>query len=180
MKMQTLFSTDERERILFYLLGHPSQEINLSSLARLLKVSVGQVHKYIAIMKKLGLMKGGRLCDTAAVRALRVILNLDIIEKKNVVKLIRAELPEVKGIGVYGSWANGTNNEAADLDLWLKTAKQFKDVDVAMLRRLLEKKLGASIDLTIVTPERMEHFREKSDSFYFALFNSILLWGENL
>jgi len=34
--------------------------------------------------------------------------------------------------------------------------------------------------MAIITPERLEHFMEKSDSFYFSLHHGITLWGEGI
>jgi len=180
MKIQPLYSTKEREKILSHLLDHPSEKINMNQLARRLKISVGQVHKYVSILRKEGIVKGDSLQDTATIRSLRVLCNLQKINEKKIIQLLKRHLPDISGIGIYGSWAKGTNIENADLDLWIKMKKSPSDIDIAKTRKEIETVIGVPVDLTIATSESMKHFREKSDSFYFSLFNGIKLWGEEL
>ena len=180
MKIQPLYSTKEREIILNYLLDHPSEKINMNQLARKLKISVGQVHKYISILRREGIVKGDSLQDTPTVRSLRILYNLQKINKKKIVQLLKRHFPDISGIGIYGSWAKGTNIENADLDIWIKIEKSPLDINIAKTRKEIEIVIGVPVDLTMATPESMKHFREKSDSFYFSLYNGIKLWGEEL
>lgn len=180
MKVQPLFSTKERELILAYLLDHPSEKINMNQLARKLKVSVGQIHKYVSILRKEGIVKGISIQDTSMVRSLRVLRNLQRIGERKLINRLKRRIPDISGIGIYGSWANGTNTENADLDIWIKLEKSPADIDIAKTRKELENVIRVPVDITIATPERMKHFREKSDSFYFSLYNGIKLWGEEL
>ena len=180
MKIQPLFSTKERELILAYLLDHPSEKINMNQLARKLKISVGQIHKYVSILRKEGIVKGIGIQDTPMVRSLRVLRNLQRIEEKKLINRLKRHIPNILGIGIYGSWADGTNKENADLDVWIKLEKSPADIDIAKTRKELENVILVPVDITIATPEHMKHFREKSDSFYFSLYNGIKLWGEEL
>ncbi|MBI5035829.1 hypothetical protein HZC09_00655 [Candidatus Micrarchaeota archaeon] len=180
MNIRELLSTEEREKILGHLLGHPAEKINMNALARTLKVSPGQVHKYVAILRKEGLAKKDGFRETPVTRALRVLFNLKKIKEAGLVETMRRRFRKATGIGVYGSWAAGTNVENADLDLWLKMQLEPGDLEIARARKEAEKRIGAPVDFTIATPERLERFREKSDAFYFSLYHGILLWGEDL
>lgn len=111
---------------------------------------------------------------------MRAAKNLSEIEKSRVTHIIKKEIPAAKGIGVYGSWVHGTNYEKTDLDLWVKAPKNPSDLQVARARREIEKKVGVPVDLTCFDKEKLEQIKEKSDSFYFSLYNSIKLWGEDL
>ena len=180
MNISTLFATEERERILSYLLEHPSERINMNGLARKLDLSPGQVHKYITILRKWDLVGLDFLKPTPFTNVLRLMNNLKRISRAKTVDLLRENFPKTTGIGVYGSWASGTNIEGSDIDLWLKMKKEPKDAEIAGARKRIDNTLGAPVDIIIATPERLEHFREKSDSLYFSLYNGIILWGEGL
>ncbi len=180
MNVSQLFSTKEREKILDYLLEHPSEQINMNKLARKLNLSPGQIHKYISMLRKSHLVERDKLKETPFTRAFRLVNNLKRIEKSKIVSLLRTTSPGITGMGMYGSWASGSNLESADLDIWLKVKNEAADEDIAKVRKELEKKLGAPVDIIVATPERLEHLHEKSDSFYFSLYNGILLWGEGL
>ncbi|MCK4318948.1 nucleotidyltransferase domain-containing protein [Candidatus Micrarchaeota archaeon] len=180
MNIHTLLSTEEREKILRYLLKNPSNEINMNKLARELRLSVGQIHKYVTILRKERLVDQNRLQEIPITKTLRLLFNIKRIQEKRLVAILKNHLPKSKSIGIYGSWANGTNLEGADLDIWVKMDNEPADLELAKTRKKLEKKLGVPVDLTIATPERLKHFREKSDAFYFSLYNGIILWGEGL
>lgn len=180
MKMHPLLSTKEREKILGYLLEHPSGRINMNKLARELKLSVGQIHKYVSILRKDGLVVGDELQEIPFTCALRLLWNLKRIQEADAVRILRRHFPKLKGVGIYGSWAGGTNLEDADLDIWVKMKKEPGDIELAKARKEIEGKIGVPVDITITTPERLEHFLEKSEAFYFSLYNGRILWGEGL
>ncbi|MFH1448245.1 MAG: nucleotidyltransferase domain-containing protein [Candidatus Micrarchaeota archaeon] len=180
MNICPLFATKEREKILDYLLEHPSERINMNGLARKLHLSPGQIHKYITILRKAGLVEKDTIKETPLTGVLRLTHNLKRIAQTKLVDILRRGFPRVKGIGIYGSWASGTNLEDADLDIWLKIEKEPADENMAKMRKKLEKKLGIPVDIVIATPERLKHFQEKSDSFYFSLYHGRILWGEGL
>ncbi len=180
MNISRLVSTEEREKILAYLLSHPSESVNMNGLARKLDLSPGQIHKYVGILKQAGLFKDGKLLDIPIVRAFRIVLNIRGIEKAGVAAALLRNFPKAEGIGIYGSFASGGNSENSDLDLWVKIGKEPKDAEIARARRELEDKLGFPVDIIIATPERLANFREKSDAFYFSLYYGITLWGESL
>lgn len=179
MKIYPLLSTKEREKILGYLLYH-QENINMNKLARKLNLSVGQIHKYVSILRKEGLVVNDELKETPFTCALRLLWNLKRIQEAGVVGMLRNCFPELEGLGLYGSWASGTNLEGADLDIWVKMKKEPGDLEIVKARKEIEPKIGVPVDITIATPERLEHFREKSDAFYFSLYNGIILWGEGL
>lgn len=178
--MQPLFSTKEREIILDYLLDNPDEKVNMNALARDLKISPGQVHHYLNILKKHGLFKNKKLGDNAIVRSLRITKNLGRIKNARVVGCIRKKVSGIKGVGVYGSWADGTNKKYSDLDLWLKTDKDLTDLELAKLNKELSKRVGVPVEVLVTTQERLKHLKSKTESLYYSLFNSVKVWGEVL
>ena len=179
MNITRLLSTKEREKILGYLLTRPSEEMTMRALAGKLGLSAGQIHKYFGILRKEGLFEGDRLKEGPLTASLRLLWNVKRIEEAGVVEILRRRIRKVAGIGIYGSWAAGTNSEDSDLDLWVKTeAEPLDDLEIAKARKELESKLGVPADIVIASSERLKRFREKSDAFYFSLYNGRLLWGE--
>lgn len=180
MKLHPLMSTMERELILGYLFGHPSEKINMNKLARELKLSVGQIHKYVSLLRKYGFVSKDKLQQVPIICALRLLWNMKMIGEKGLVRVLRRHFKELKGVGIFGSWALGTNLERADLDVWVKMDEEPEDIDLAKTKREMESKMKVPVDIIIATPETLEHFRRKSDAFYFSLYNGRLLWGEGL
>ncbi|MFH1199782.1 MAG: nucleotidyltransferase domain-containing protein [Candidatus Micrarchaeota archaeon] len=181
MNITELFSTGERQKILGYLLSHPSQGMTMRALAKKLGLSAGQIHKYFAILGKEGLFEQGRLKEGPLISSLRLLWNVKRIEEAGVVGIIRHRIGAVAGIGLYGSWASGTNAEGSDLDLWVKTeAEPEDDLKLAKARKEIESRLGVPVDVVIASSQRLARLREKSDAFYFSLYNGRVLWGEGL
>jgi len=180
MEIHWLLSTKEREKILGYILEHPSEKINMNGLARKLNLSPGQIHKYVSILRKTGLVSKDRLQELPITSALRLLWNLLRIQKEELIQTLNRHFPKSKGIGIFGSWARGSNLEESDLDIWIKMEKEPGDLELAKARKELERKMGVSVDITVVTPQRLEYFKQKSDAFYFSLYNGILMWGEGL
>lgn len=177
MNISELVSTPKRERLLQQLLME-SRPSTLLDLARRARVSPPQAHKYMAILKKNGLVQQGHLRDTPVLRALRLSENLVFLGKIGLVTQIRLLVPEIRGIGIFGSWAQGSNDERADVDLWIFTSKEIGDLAVGKLRRALETKLGRKIDLAFVNIAKLGELKVKNPTFYYALYHSIRLWGE--
>lgn len=180
MNIGRLISTKERQKILGHLLTHPSEVTTMRALAAKLGVSASQVHKYFGILGKEGLLEGLRLKRGPLTASLRLLWNVKRIEEAGVVQVLRRRIKSVEGIGFYGSWAAGTNTEDSDLDLWIKTEAEPDDLELAKTRKELESKLGVPVDIIIVSPESLKHLREKSDAFYFSLYNGRVVWGEGL
>lgn len=177
MNVVPLFSTSQRQRILFHILDR-DEKINMNAIARELRVSLGLVHMYVTILKKEGLIKDGRLTDTPYVRSLKVLRNLDALEKARLVNIIRKHVTQVKGIGVMGSFGNGTNMASSDLDVWIKVDVELDEESAATLSKAISKATGREVDLLVVTPERLDGLRSTAESLYHSLYHSIVLWGD--
>ncbi len=180
MNISAILSTEDRVKILEYLLFHQIGKVGIRKVAAELKLSPALIHKYVNILEKEGIVMDGALVETLNVHALRLLFNLKRIEDAKITHTAKTRLKSIEGIGVYGSWSNGTNNEKSDLDLWLKIRDEPSDSELSKLRNELEAKIGVAVDITIATPERLKHFREKSDSFFYSLHHGKVLWGKNL
>lgn len=180
MPFFALVSTTERERVLEHVLANPTEKINMNGISRILELSPGQVHKCIAMMRKVGIVRGDRLLQRPITAALRLIFNLRKVEKAKIIEVMRRRIPGCTGIGLFGSWSKGTNRESADLDLWIKMENEPNDANVATVRKEMQRKLGTAVDLVVATASRMTELSEKSPSTFYSLHDGILLWGEPL
>lgn len=179
MNMNKVYSTPERERILRYLLYNQGEK-TMREIAKEAKVSPAQVHKYLRILGKAGVAKGTVLLENPKVHAIRLAQNLGMLEKTNLVGALRKSIPGVKGVGIFGSWANGANQKDSDIDVWVNVEKEPEMLRAAEARKELEKKLGVGVDLVFLDEKRLRGHMEKNPVFYFSIHHSIVLWGEGV
>lgn len=76
--------------------------------------------------------------------------------------------PWATGIGMYGSWARGTNTTGSDLDLWILVKQYTADLEfqIALYRHDLSHELGCEIHLLLLTEEKIQDLRRKDLPFY--------------
>ena len=136
-----MFSTPEREEILSEALY--AEEISVSELARNLCLSKGLASQYLRFLVKEGILrrKGRKFSvdrENPKVKALKVLLNVKQLSE------IFVYLKDVKGsIGLYGSWANGTNTKESDVDIWVKG--ELSEEKIAELKGKISRKMGKII-----------------------------------
>ena len=113
--------------------------------------------------------------DGARCRAIRLLLNLERID------LSALSLVSARGIGLYGSWARGTNDQESDLDVWIKADSLPGQSILARLQRDLSIQTGSEVNLLTLTPEKLERLKIEDPPFYNSLvMDSVTLKGEGL
>ena len=170
-----LFKTEERVKILRYAMF--SNAFSVAEVSRVTGVTKGLVSRYLRCLMELGLLrKEGRTyspLDGANSRAIKLLLNLERIN------LSALTLVFAKGLGLYGSWANGTNNEDSDLDVWIRADCMLPESELARLQRDLSRQAGVEANLLVLTPEKLESLKREDSPFYNSLvMNSMTLKGE--
>jgi len=174
-----LFSSPERLKAVELLLYRPEKGLKVRELAREAGVSPALVSGTIAILKVAGIVRGKTVdCLHPAAKATKIMLNIEKIGSAKLIQKATALFKDCRGIGLYGSWANGTNNKGSDLDLWIKSGSE-SDEKIAELRRTF-KLLGIEANVIVLTEKRLRELKEKDFVFYCALHNSFVLWGESL
>ncbi|MDD5148751.1 MAG: nucleotidyltransferase domain-containing protein [Candidatus ainarchaeum sp.] len=104
-------------------------------------------------------------------------MNIENLESAKLALEVRKIFKDCEGIGLYGSWANGTNTKESDLDFWIKSENE-NEKDMVKVRRFVKEKLGLEASVIILTKKRLEGLKEKDFVFYSMLYNCFLLWGE--
>ena len=172
-----LFKTEERACILSYVMFRKS--FRAVEVSRDTGVTKGLVSRYLRILEVQGLLqKKGREYsprDGARSRAIRLLLNLERID------LSALSLGSARGIGLYGSWARGTNDQESDLDVWIKADSLPGQSILARLQRDLSIQTGSEVNLLTLTPEKLERLKIEDPPFYNSLvMDSVTLKGEGL
>ncbi|VVB64999.1 Bacterial regulatory protein, arsR family [uncultured archaeon] len=168
-----LFKTEERTKILRYVMLRSSYSV--SEVSRSAGVNKGLVSRYLRLLEGLGLLRrDGRkyaLLNGAFPRAVRLILNL---EKLDLSTLGMGPIEGLKGLGIYGSWARGTNHLDSDLDLWIRADSLPKESDLARLQRDLSLRTGAEVNLLVLTPQKLRELKINDPPFYASLITNYL------
>jgi predicted nucleotidyltransferase len=175
--LSELFKTEKRVEILYYVLYHDISTV--TEISRETGVSKGLVSRFLDYLKNNGLLErhGRKYClnDTTKAREIKVLLNLDKID------LDQRNLDWADAIGIYGSWASGTNTIESDFDIWVKVEKYPPEQKISLLNKNLRAMTESEVNMLILTPEKLETLKNTDKPFYNSLLrNSIILKGESL
>lgn len=170
-----LFKTEERAKVLRYAMFRSS--FSVAEVSRATGVTKGLVSRYLRLLVMHGLLqKEGREYspnDGALSRAIKLLLNLERID------LSILSLGSARGIGLYGSWARGTNHQESDLDVWIKADGLPPENTLARLQKDLSQQADSEVNLLVLTPEKLERLKKEDKPFYNSLvLNSVTLKGE--
>ncbi|MCX6665149.1 MAG: nucleotidyltransferase domain-containing protein [Euryarchaeota archaeon] len=171
--LSKIFSSNKRIQVLEHVLYQDTATV--STVVKELSLSKGFVSEFLHLLYQNNILeknKGYHLTNTPLTKAIKILLNV------NKIKLSKIKKPYMKGIGLYGSWANGSNTMKSDLDLWIKTEKYPDEKELAYLSKNLREMTHSDIQLLVLTPQKLEQIK-KDTPFYISLrYNSLLLWGE--
>jgi predicted nucleotidyltransferase len=172
-----LFKTTDRISLLRYALYNPP--FTVQQAANVTGVSKALVSRYLARLVEEGLLTKRKRTyqwkNTAFSRAVKILLNISYLEPV-------VSLPTwAKGIGIYGSWAEGTNTIESDLDVWIYVDTIPAELEIATLRRIVEKKFGVEVHVLILTVQKFRQLQEDDIPFAQSLLKTmIVLEGESL
>ena len=175
--MATLFSKG-KDRLLESILDNPSRTPRVRELARLLKLSPAHISRTLKALDAYGIIEKGEVdLSNPYVRALKIFLNTKKLVDKDVAKLLRRLEPI--GVGLYGSWFNGTNDEESDLDIWVRVEVHPGEARVVSVSNDVRKIMGRGVQILVLTPERIDRMKKEDPIFYYSLvFGSMTLCGE--
>jgi len=181
METEKVLGTKERVKVLEFILDNPSKKASVRGLSKTLGLSPSHLSKTIRILEKNSILKGNRInLENPLVRNLKTMFNLKKLLEMKVVEKSRLVIKDMKGIGVYGSWASGTNTEDSDIDLWIKSRRVIEEKSLAKIHTFIITKTGSEVSILSLWPGKIEELK-KDKTFYYSLhFGSIILWGENI
>jgi predicted nucleotidyltransferase len=172
-----LFKTEERARILRYVMFRSA--FSVAEVSRATGVTKGLVSRYLRLLVVHGLLqKEGRVYsphDGAHSGATKLLLNLEKIDMSTLSQ------GSDWGLGIYGSWARGTNRQESDLDVWIRVDSLPPESMLARLQKELSQQADSEVNLLVLTPEKLERLKREDKPFYNSLvMSSVALIGESL
>ncbi len=172
-----LFKTQKRVEILNYVLYNNKSTV--TGVSRETEVSKGLVSRFLKYLESSGLLKKSgksyKPKDSEKTKAIKVLLNLEKIN------LDSDSLDWAESIGIYGSWASGTNTSESDFDVYVKVKEYPSEYEISKLNRDLRNMTQSEVNMLILTPEKLETIKNNDKPFYNSLLrNSIILKGEAL
>lgn len=173
-----LFSTPERVRILNQILFR-QDEFGVLEVSRECEVSKGLVSGYLRDLCREGLLDArGRkyaVRQTPTVHAIKRLLNLRRIP---VEKIIRGHAGAIKGLGLFGSWASGTNNRDSDIDLWVSVEDHPGEMWAARLSKRIREVTSSEVNLILVTPPKLRSMQDTT--LLTEMRRGVLLHGKGI
>jgi len=171
---------DIKDSVMVYILDRPETEIKVTVIANELKVSKGHVSEAVKHLKNYGLIRKNKVdIGSPYVRSLKIAINISKIIKSGIIRKI--EKLGVETAGIYGSWARGMNTENSDIDIWIKTPKDFKAIDVARISSEVRYALNIQPQILVLNRDKIDKIKNDNSVFYFSLiFGSIILLGDGI
>jgi len=148
------------------------ESLHIRDIADKLNISPGSVHKLIKILKKDCVIKEikekNRLIidlnrESPITKEIKSIINFNDWINSSAYK----KLKKIGNLGLYGSFANGTNDSGSDLDVWIKTEK--KELEIRPVIRELEKELNIQVNPLILTKKKINLLKKNDPEFYTRL-----------
>lgn len=173
-----LMSTKERIRILEQVLS--GDNLNTNRISKEANVNKGLVSRYFKILVSFGILgKRGRSYilkqNSPVFRSIKIMFN--IVKLSKIIPFDE----KIIGMGVYGSYAKGTNDKNSDIDIWIKSESPLKEEDIAKFEYEMSKRFGSRLNVTILYPKKIGRLKKEDKEFYYSIVSgSILIWGENL
>ena len=156
---------------------------HIRDIAEKLNASPGHVHSIIQSLKKNNLILEKREKNrkiiyinnkNALIKNIRSLINIEKLRKtKSFNKLVK-----YGPAGIYGSFANGTNDAHSDLDLWICTNKKLMEFQDTL--RGLENELNVKANLLVLNRNKISELKKEDREFYMRLKLTSILFGEDI
>jgi predicted nucleotidyltransferase len=159
-----LFKSEDRLRILRYVAER--EIVTVQTVAKATAVSKPVVSRYMHVLIKSGLCtRTGRILSwipSPVGSAMKRFLNIILLDEH------LPHAPWAEGIGIYGSFARGTNNAGSDVDVWILVSEHSQEVEthVAELRHTLSHSLGYDVHMLLLTRKKLQDLSQKDPPFY--------------
>lgn len=177
--LPSLFKSEDRIRILRFV--SLNDTVSVHSVSNETGVSKGLASLYLNILVNYGLLsRSGRVFqkrNTDLWSVVKLLQNLDLLTQA-----LRLP-PWARGIGIYGSWARGTNTSESDLDIWVLVDNYDPEFEfrVAESDQDLSKLTNGPVHSLILTREKLAGIARSDQPFYANLIkDSITIEGESL
>lgn len=177
--LPSLFKSEDRIRILRSV--SLIETISVRGVSAETGVSKGLASLYLNILVDFGLLSRKNRAfhrkNSDIWRVIKLLLNLDMLRPSLSLP------PWAMGIGIYGSWARGTNTSDSDLDVWVLVNEYSPELEfrVAESDQNLSKVTNGPVHSLILTREKLNIIAGSDKPFYANLIqDQITIDGESL
>ena len=148
------------------------ESLSLRDIASRLRCSVGKVHQAIKLFKQNGLVKTEKIKNRLIIKPdrnnpiyqkIKALINISKIINSKTYKRIK----KIGIIGIYGSYAHGSDDKESDVDLLILTDR--KELELREMIRELEKELSKKINPLILTRQKLNNLERENKEFYIRL-----------
>src|SRR3989344_6450401 len=148
------------------------ESLSLRDIASRLRCSVGKVHQAIKLFKQNGLVKTEKIKNRLIIKPdrnnpiyqkIKALINISKIINSKTYKRIK----KIGIIGIYGSYAHGSDDKESDVDLLILTDR--KELELREMIRELEKELSKKISPLILTRQKLNNLERENKEFYIRL-----------
>ena len=156
---------------------------HIRDIAERLDASPGHIHNIIQFLKENDLIlekkeKNRKIIyinsKNALIKKIRSLINIwKLLETKSFNRLRR-----FGPIGVYGSFANGTNDEHSDMDLWVYTDEKL--ISFQDILRALENEVNVKENLLVLNRNKISELKKEDREFYMRIKLTSTIFGEDI
>ena len=173
--LSALFRSGERITLLRTVLVLPA--CTVQQIATKTGLSKGLVSPYLVLLEHEGLLEKKERTYTLKFSPLTMsvkrLLNIDLVTS------VFKKPAWAIGIGMYGSWADGTNTEESDIDLWVYSDNLPRGTAVAEMEREISRTLSAEVHVLILNLDKIATMKKSDEPFYRSFMKqSVTLEGE--
>ena len=183
MISKQLIST-HAQKVLQFLLMHPAKMCYEREIARGTNISYGSANKVLKQLSKEGVIEKkseGRMCyysldiSNPYIKEFKILTNLVILEP-----LVERLKQHTRRIVLYGSWADGTDSEESDIDLFIVTSSEDKVRSIINNFSNSSRIANRKIQAVITTPTDLLNQDEKDKVFAKQVKQGKILWEKEI
>jgi len=156
-------------KIMQYFFNNPYEQIHLRELSRKAKISIystkkiadNLVNQKILIEKRQGNQRYLKPnMENIFFKQLKIAFSIEKIQESNILEFLEGKIPAISSITLYGSTAQGKDDEKSDIDLLIIGQKTKIDVSK------YEKKIKKEINLLIMKWSEWRTHAKQDKPFY--------------
>ncbi len=170
-----ILSSKMNQKILEFLCEHPNDSFYSSQIAKKTGLSIGGVNQSLHLLKKNNLLKSekkGRMTfyqvdnSSAIIRQFKVFRTILLLNP-----LVKKLQPYAEKVVLFGSCAEGTNNEDSDIDLLVVSSQK------ANVTEIIDKfKNKNKLQLILKSPQEYVSLEKKEPVFFQEIEKGTPLW----
>jgi len=155
-----------------------TSDYTVTEVSRQTGVTKGLVSRFLDYLHSQGLIEREAnrfyVTNVPTTRAVKLLLNISRIE------MGALHRDWLTGLGIYGSWAQGTNTLESDIDVWIKVDENPGEMELARLQNQIKEMLSSEVNTITITPEYLKTLRQDEPFFHSLIRTSYTLIGDGI